>query len=195
VTRSGFVVLGLAFAAGIGIAVLPKTSTAAPAPMVYGQNWDDWGMRGLKNDAERRGYKEGVFDGRQDFQMHKPTDPDTHRHYMSPPVPPDVADDYRNGFMRGYTVALSQLEGEPAWTQYRGDPETWQPPSAWAEFKRKGFHDGIEGARKDYGNHRRSDPNNRDEYRNPHTPPEFRHDYREGFLRGYEAAASRLYGM
>jgi hypothetical protein len=62
------------------------------------------------------------------------------------------------------------------------------------EIQRRGFHDGIEGARKDAGNHRRPDVNNRDEYRHPHLPPEEREAYREGFRRGYERAMSHLMG-
>ena len=60
---------------------------------------------------------------------------------------------------------------------------------------RRGFHDGVEGARKDYQNHRPPNVNNRDEYRNPHfiAPPD-RHDYREGFRRGYAVAVSHIYG-
>jgi hypothetical protein len=65
-------------------------------------------------------------------------------------------------------------------------------PKSFATFKRQGYHDGIEGARKDYDNHRRPDVNNRDEYRHPHVPASARDDYREGFRRGYEAAMAHL---
>lgn len=194
-TRKGFVVLGLALATGIGIAMLPKTSTASPALAGYGQNWDDWGMRGLKNDIQRKGFREGAAVAHSDWNNHHRFFPDQHTDYVNPPVDPAFADDFRTGFMRGYAAAAAQIEGDPAWSSYRGAPETWQPPSAWAEWKRRGFRDGIDGARKDYGNHRRPDPANRDEYRNPHVPPQFVDDYREGFRRGYGAAASRLYGM
>ena len=62
------------------------------------------------------------------------------------------------------------------------------PPQEFREIQQKGYHDGIEGARKDYDNHRRPDVNNRDEYRHPHVPESARGDYREGFRRGYETA-------
>lgn len=194
-TRKGFLVLGLAFAAGIGIAMLPKTSTAAPAPAAYGQDWDDYAMHGLRNDAQRRGYKEGHYDAKSDWHDHHQFSAENHPHYQYPPVDPAFANDYRVGFMRGYSAAAAQIEGDPAWSSYQGAPEGWQPPNAWAEWKRRGFREGIDGARKDWGNHRMPDPANRDEYRNPHVPPPFVNDYREGFRRGYEAAASRLYGM
>ncbi len=45
--------------------------------------------------------------------------------------------------------------------------ERWEmPPGEFNELQRRGFHDGIEGARRDYGNHRKPDVNNREEYRN-----------------------------
>jgi hypothetical protein len=62
------------------------------------------------------------------------------------------------------------------------------PPQEFREIQQRGYHDGIEGARKDYDNHRRPDVNNRDEYRHPHVPESARGDYREGFRRGYETA-------
>jgi hypothetical protein len=61
-------------------------------------------------------------------------------------------------------------------------------PQEFREIQQRGYHDGIEGARKDYDNHRRPDVNNRDEYRHPHVPESARGDYREGFRRGYETA-------
>jgi hypothetical protein len=66
------------------------------------------------------------------------------------------------------------------------------PPQEFRDIQRQGFHDGIEGARKDFDNHRRPDVNNRDEYRHPHVPSSARGDYREGFRRGYETAMSHL---
>jgi hypothetical protein len=62
------------------------------------------------------------------------------------------------------------------------------PPQEFRDIQRQGYHDGIEGARKDYDNHRRPDVNNRDEYRHPHVPESARADYREGFKRGYDTA-------
>ena len=91
--------------------------------------------------------------------------------------------------------------------QYYGQPGPPPPPPGYAqggwdqappEFRaamQRGFHDGIEGARKDFQNHRPPNVNNRDEYRNPHfiAPPD-RHDYREGFRRGYNVAVQHIYG-
>ena len=65
-------------------------------------------------------------------------------------------------------------------------------PSDLPEAQHQGFRDGIEGARKDFDNHRRFSVNNRDEFRHPHVPREEREAYREGFRRGYEVATHHL---
>ena len=72
---------------------------------------------------------------------------------------------------------------EPAWDT---------PPKEFRDIQRQGYHDGIEGARKDYDNHRRPDVNNRDEYRHPHVADSAKADYREGFRRGYDTAMDHL---
>jgi hypothetical protein len=53
----------------------------------------------------------------------------------------------------------------------------------------------MEGARRDYENHRRPDVDNRDEYRYPHVPPELREAYREAFRRGYDRAMAHFLGQ
>jgi hypothetical protein len=165
---------------------------APPPPPPPAQNWE-WGMRGLRSDAQRRGFREGAEEARGDYQSNRRADPDDHNEYRNPPVPPQFVDEYREGFMRGYSVATSQLSGDTQW-QANGDPDQWQAPGRFTEMQRRGFHDGIQGARRDRGNNRRPDPNNRDEYRNPPVPDQLRHEYREGFRRGYEMAAARLWG-
>ena len=71
--------------------------------------------------------------------------------------------------------------------------EGWDaPPPEFREVQRQGFHDGIEGARRDVENHRRPNVNNRDEFRHPNVAPPFRHDYREGFRRGYTMAMEHM---
>ena len=77
-----------------------------------------------------------------------------------------------------------------------GGPGGWdQPPSDFrSDIARQGFHDGIEGARKDVENHRRPNVNNRDEYRHPNVPGPARRDYRNGFRRGYQTAMTHMAG-
>jgi hypothetical protein len=72
----------------------------------------------------------------------------------------------------------------------------WEaPPPEFAAAQQRGYHDGIEGARKDFENHRPPNVNNRDEFRNPHfIPGPDRRDYRMGFRRGYQVAVQHMYG-
>jgi hypothetical protein len=77
---------------------------------------------------------------------------------------------------------------------YPQGPGGWDvPPQEFHDIQRQGFHDGIEGARKDFENHRHPDVNNRDEYRHPHVPRNARRDYREAFQRGYEVGVAHIY--
>jgi|SRR5580692_6910924 hypothetical protein len=84
---------------------------------------------------------------------------------------------------RPYTALAQTYSQDRSWDT---------PPQEFKEIQRQGYHDGIEGARKDYDNHRRPDVNNRDEYRHPHVPDSAKADYREGFRRGYEAAMDHM---
>lgn len=172
----------------------PPPVAVAPAGPPPGQDWDRWGMRGLENDAERRGYREGMEEARRDVQSNRNTDPDDQPQFRNPPVPPPLVDEYREGFMRGYEVTVSQLSGGSPWDRRDNDFAHWAPPDRFTEWQRRGFQDGIEGARKDFGNHRRPSVFNRDEYRDPRVPPPVVRDYRQGFRRGYEMAASHLWG-
>lgn len=75
------------------------------------------------------------------------------------------------------------------------DRGNWEaPPGEFNDIQRRGFHDGVEGARKDVGNHRRPDVNNREEYRNPDVPRGARRAYRDAFRRGYQQGMSHLMG-
>jgi hypothetical protein len=86
-------------------------------------------------------------------------------------------------------AAASQAPG------YVQDQPGWDaPPAEFRDVQRQGFHDGIEGARKDFDHHRRPDVNNRDEYRHPHVDRAVREDYREGYRRGYDVAMHHLMG-
>jgi hypothetical protein len=171
----------------------PPPPPPVPQPEPNRPGWEGWGMRGLQSDAERDGFREGQNEARKDFELRRRADPDDHEEFRNPRVPPALADEYREGFMRGYEVAMSQLSGEPQW-QPRGDPDQWAPPERFTEMQRRGFHEGIEGARRDFGNHRRPNVANREEYRTPRVPEPYWQEYREGFRRGYEMAASQLWG-
>jgi hypothetical protein len=92
-------------------------------------------------------------------------------------------------------VLTAQYYGQPQPPQYAPGPSWEQVPPEFREAQQRGFHDGIEGAKKDFKNHRPPNVMNRDEFRNPHfiSPPD-REDYRMGFRRGYEVAVHHIYG-
>lgn len=67
-----------------------------------------------------------------------------------------------------------------------------QAPQEFQDVQRQGFHDGIEGARRDFENHRRPNVNNRDEYRHPRFGGPDRRAYRQGFRRGYDVGVQHM---
>lgn len=84
-------------------------------------------------------------------------------------------------------------QGGPPPGAYGQGPGGWDaPPAEYQQYAQQGFHDGIEGARRDVENHRRPNVNNRDEFRHPNVPGQFRHDYRKGFRNGYDRAMQHL---
>lgn len=95
------------------------------------------------------------------------------------------------------TLASAQYYGpppqQPGYGQGGGG---WDAaPPEFRAAQQRGFHDGIEGARRDFQNHRPPNVNNRDEYRNPKfIPGPDRRDYRFGFQRGYDVATRHMYG-
>jgi hypothetical protein len=95
-------------------------------------------------------------------------------------------------------LAMAALLSTPAVNAQQGPPpdyghEVWAaPPAEIQGVEARGFHDGIEGARKDYENHRPPNVENRDEYRHPPVSHYEREAYRHGFRRGYEVGVEHL---
>ena len=90
-------------------------------------------------------------------------------------------------------TTASTAHAAPQAAAYVQDQPGWDaPPAEFRDAQRQGFHDGIQGARKDFDHHRMPDVNNREEYRHPHVDPAVREDYREGFRRGYEVAMHHM---
>ncbi len=82
----------------------------------------------------------------------------------------------------------------PAALLAQGPPhDAWEtPPSEFHEIGQRGYHDGVEGARKDFQNHRKPNVNNRDEYKHPPVSGADRDEYRAAFRRGYDAGVEHL---
>jgi len=180
---------------GLSAGPMAKVLAQGPPP---GYGWDVPPQE--LNEVQRQGFHDGIEGARRDFENHRQPDVENRDEYRHPHVPPDVRDAYRDGFRRGYQRGMEHLMGG-------GGPEFRQPvppppPPQWDAFptefndiQRQGFHDGMEGARRDFENHRQPDVENRDEYRHPHVPPDVREAYREGFRRGYDRAMAHLMGQ
>jgi hypothetical protein len=81
----------------------------------------------------------------------------------------------------------------PAARAFQYGHEPWAAPPAEVQgVQSQGFHDGIEGARKDAENHRPPNVENRDEYRHPPVGHHDREAYRQGFQRGYQVGVEHL---
>jgi hypothetical protein len=132
------------------------------------------------NDLERRGFEDGRTGAQKDIENHRRADPNNRDEYRDPHLPQEQAEQYRAGFRRGYEEQIAQIYGAQQNAPWDNVPDRF------SEIGQRGFHDGIDGARHDIDNHRRPDPNNRDEYRNPRVPPQLVDDYRDGFRLGYE---------
>jgi hypothetical protein len=97
-------------------------------------------------------------------------------------------------FPGGAAFAQYGPQGPPP-DRYQNGPGGWDaPPQEFREAQQRGFRDGIDGARKDFDNHRRWDVNNRDEYRHPNVLRSLRRDYQSGFRRGYDVGVRHMTG-
>ena len=181
-------ITGIIGCAAFALLLTPRMNAAiAGPPFVAAQDqWerspDGW------NDVQRRGYHDGIEGARKDYQNHRTPDVDNRDEYRHPDVPSEMRAAYREAFRHGYNVGMSHLTGAPEWRMQAPERPWDAPPNEFDDIHRQGYRDGIEGARKDYDNHRRPDVNNRDEYRHPHVPGDEQNAYRDGFRRGYQSA-------
>jgi hypothetical protein len=168
-----------------------------PPPPGYEQDRGGWDVPPQELDEiQRQGFHDGVEAARKDFETQRRADADDHELFRHPHLPPERQEAYRDGFRRGYDRAMSHLAGAPGPQMREPERRAWDmPPDEFNDVQRQGFHDGMEGARRDSDNHRRFDVNNRDEYRHPHVSPELRDAYREGFRHGYDRAMAHLTGQ
>jgi hypothetical protein len=89
-------------------------------------------------------------------------------------------------------VAGAKAQEGPPPPGYYNQPWTQNPDDYRSDIARRGFHDGIEGARRDFQNHRQPNVNNREEYRHPSVGGRDRHEYREAFRRGYDVGVEHI---
>jgi hypothetical protein len=92
-----------------------------------------------------------------------------------------------------FVPAASAWQGPPPPPPPGYGQEPWAaPPAELQGVEAQGFHDGIEGARKDAENHRPPNVENRDEFRHPPVSHRDRAAYRRGFRRGYQVGVEHL---
>jgi hypothetical protein len=92
-----------------------------------------------------------------------------------------------------FGVAGAKAQETPPPPGYYNQPWTRVPGSYGNDISRRGFHDGIEGARRDFQNHRPPNVNNRDEYRHPNVPRSVRREYQQAFRQGYNVGVQHIY--
>lgn len=189
----------------VGATALSTTPAFAITPvqpiLQYGQQgWE--APPAELNEIQRRGFHDGVEGARRDFENHRQPNVENRDEYRNANFPPEMREAYRDGFRRGYNIAVSHLVGggQPAPMMQAPPPPVqvrgWEMGQVqFNEIQRRGYEDGKVGAQRDAENHRRPDPNNRDEYRNPNVPPPLVEDYRQGFRRGYEEAVYQMMGV
>jgi hypothetical protein len=83
---------------------------AQPAGFYQDRQWDEPPEE--FREAQKRGFHEGVEAARHDFERRNHKDADDHDAYKHPPVERELRNDYREGFRRGYGVAMSHLRDE-----------------------------------------------------------------------------------
>ncbi|WP_218623933.1 hypothetical protein [Granulicella sp. dw_53] len=102
------------------------------------------------------------------------------------------------GLMAGAVSVQAQYaspQGPPPGNYQGGPGGGWDaPPREFRDVQQRGFRDGIEGARRDFENHRPPNVNNRDEFRHPPVGGSLRRDYKDGFRRGYDVGVRHLMG-
>jgi hypothetical protein len=178
----------------LGMSLMPMAGVGQQGPPPPGYGWDAPPQE--LNEIQRHGFHEGVEAARKDFEMHRRPDVDDHEMFRHPQLPPEQREAFRDGFRRGYERATSHLMGGggPGFQQQAPPPQQqWDAlPTEFSDVQRRGFHDGMESARRDFDDHRPPNVENREEFRHPHLPPEQREAYRDGFRRGYDRAMAHL---
>jgi hypothetical protein len=77
--------------------------------------------------------------------------------------------------------------------QYQEHPDHWnEPPNGYSDAQRRGFHEGVEAARRDVQEGRRVDADDHEAYRHPQVEQGQRQEFREGFREGYHRAIEHM---
>lgn len=87
-----------------------------------------------------------------------------------------------------------EAQPSPSAAQYQDRDHDWdRPPDAYQDAERRGFHEGMEAARRDYMDRRHADADDHDAYKHPPVEGDnARHEFREGFKEGYRRAMDHM---
>jgi hypothetical protein len=155
---------------------LPPLAPVAPvAPVSPWMQMD----RNATPQMQRVGYLDGILAAGADFNNGLAANLDSHEEYRSSKLSFLNRVVYKAGYKTGYEIAMRNIIAADA--------------SVAGNVHRQGFLDGINGARRDYDEHRRPDMNAHEEFRHPAVPGNAQDEYQEGYRRSYEMAASYLF--
>ena len=109
--KNWFAISALVATVAVPVGMLGARAYAAPAPAAFhfyqDRAWDQ-PPDGLR-DVQRQGFHDGVEAARDDFDHHHHKNADDHDRFRHPPVDRAVRDDYRDGFRKGYDVAMHHM--------------------------------------------------------------------------------------
>jgi len=96
-----------------GLAGSSHSTAYAAAPQEhseYTQDQPGWDAPPAEfRDVQRQGFHDGIEGARQDFDHHRMPDVNNRKEYRHPHVDHAVREDYREGFRRGYDVAMHHM--------------------------------------------------------------------------------------
>lgn len=114
--RNWFAISTLAVSLVVPAGLLSATAHATPANPAAGFHQDrdrDWDQPPDEfRDVQRQGFHDGIEAARSDYDRHRHKDADDHERYRHPPVDRSMREDYRQGFRRGYEVAMQHLNND-----------------------------------------------------------------------------------
>ncbi len=117
---AGAAVVALALGLGVVPAARAQYGPPPPAPG-YGRGYAGGGYGGGGWDAPppemrevmRQGFHDGIIGAQRDVENHRRPDVRNRDEFRHPNVPGFLRRDYRDGFRRGYGVAMSHLLNGP----------------------------------------------------------------------------------
>ena len=81
----------------------------------------------------------------------------------------------------------------PTAAQYQDQDRDWdRAPDSYQDAQRRGFHEGMEAARRDFADHRHADADDHQVYKHPPVDERDRGAFREGFKEGYRRAMDHM---